>query len=290
MKRIAKKEDLPKWFSLKNYQVFRRMTDVELIEQILARRELYNLEIRAYINLNQTSEFLNMSDDDRSDFNPEVTDPYYSQIVNSLPDLRSVLNSFSFNSIKQHPYTLKNAQGIFPLTFRHVIGLKESYNRALSSVSGFCPTTKNIDHDKLEQSIDYWREYNEEKYWFMPERGLNVNINLRDLTDTQILNELKSLLPLWREKLLKPEPKGLKSRADDYQKIKDYELFAYFDLSVWAEVNDCNITDHLMANCLYESGKYNEKSAEWGENHIKQTLKPFYEKVFSYRYKPYKSR
>ena len=60
MKRVAKKEELPKWFSLKNYQVFRQMTDVELIEQVIARSEL-SLEIRAYININQTSDFLNMS-------------------------------------------------------------------------------------------------------------------------------------------------------------------------------------------------------------------------------------
>jgi hypothetical protein len=293
MKRITKKKDLPSWFALENYQVFKSMTDIELVEQIAARRDMYELELKSYIKVKQSDDFLDMTSEEREDFSPENQDICYSQIVNSKPDLREVIYSFLKHSEitpTAEPYTLEGVYGVAPLTFSQVIGLKEDYISAGLEAGYVPPDRKNIDHNKQAQSIDYWREVNGEKYWFMPEKGLNININLRDLTDTQILRDLKSLLPLWRNKIVKPEPKGLKPIVTDYQNMKDYEVFAYFDLLVWAELNGFKITDHLMANSIYEYGKYTEKSAEWGENHIKHTLKKLYKKVFSLRYKPYKSR
>jgi hypothetical protein len=294
LKRITTQKQLPEWFSLQKYQVFKTMSDQQLIEQVSVRRDMYRTEILAYLNVKNNDLYKQLADDDRKDFHLENTDPFFNSIVNSKPDLSELIKLFSLgitDSNDVQEYNLTSVEGIHPLSFSDVIGLQACYSRVPSLDSGWThPRNDNVDHSKQKQSIDYWREINEKPLWFMPERGINININLRDLKDTQILDELKTLLPLWREKLGKEEPRGLKPRVDDYQKMKDYELFAYFDLQVWAEINEINITDHLLANCLYELGEYTVKSAEWGENHVKQTLKPFYQKVFNPLYKPYKSR
>ncbi|WP_162803231.1 DUF6387 family protein [Salmonella enterica] len=39
--RISKKNDLPKWFDLKKYHAFEKMSDAELFFQLSARWDLY---------------------------------------------------------------------------------------------------------------------------------------------------------------------------------------------------------------------------------------------------------
>lgn len=105
----------------------------------------------------------------------------------------------------------------------------------------------------------------------------DVHCSIRlDAQDELILDELKRLLPDWREQLgIKQQENKIKNSWDIVRnKIISYQAIALRDLMMWQKASGNQITNGVLTVALYPEGEYDSTN-------IVQTIKPFVENLFS---------
>lgn len=112
----------------------------------------------------------------------------------------------------------------------------------------------NSDHDEhqyytpLDPEIDFSEVYNSinETYSIGPFRYLKVNLNG---TNQQIIDDFSKWLKVQKSKKRKTINKRFSE--SDLAKWHRYRVLSYIDLSIWARLNNKNITNALFFNALF---------------------------------------
>jgi hypothetical protein len=265
MKKINHKNDMPKWFDLKHYAFLNKLTAEEFFEEVEIRnllKEFGGPTINKVISL----EFEN------SNFSyikiwkkllPQLTgrvDSAIKQQLNSVKNLCPNIGRYDPCSILSVGDILSYAENI-PETANY-FDLS-----TLSSVAQWkmhAPTFFNDDY-----SIKYPYQKKLRPFWF--------SADLLNYTDEQIIESFKKKLKVCRDHTKIKKPTHQLPRSDDVAKMFDYRLFEYFDLMYWSELSQTNIKKSVLCMALWPG-------AEKGTDELKQTLIPFYNKIFTETY------
>ena len=107
---------------------------------------------------------------------------------------------------------------------------------------------------------------------------MTINLDLKNYTDKEILSDLEKHIKEFRERIGIHEPQIINKRSDDYQKAKEYRVFALFDLMHWARLRKIQIKKSVLAVAVFPGG-------EKGEGDLNDTINKYMDKVFSLRYR-----
>lgn len=161
------------------------------------------------------------------------------------------------------------------------------HGQAVSSLSIFEAHQFSRDYEKLiGNGIDDFN-FNDEpsdvnerelkKPWELRSGSVYMSLNLEFYSDQQIIHELKQLLPKWRKKFGVSEIDLVDAKPSEIRKVIDYRLIPFIDLSIWALLENKHISSKIYAAALFPFG-------EKGVDEYKQTLLPFYSKVWGTGY------
>lgn len=278
---------LPDWFVHQNYEKFKKFTEDEIWEE-LNLRKLMLFQLFGYAS--SSGQFPN------SRFKSRIYTSY-DQLQNHIfsgnpllakaqknevntKDTPSYSNVESNNHKPKNKFThltLSKSVCVSPLSIFDTTRLNDI------SVNFLSESVKSSDYH--ERNTAYGLSIDKVGQEAIPRdetlskpRGINLNLNTIYFTDEQILEEIKRLLPIWRNEIKHPEIQIIKPRSDDLQKILNYEIFALCDLITWEFVNQSRIRKSVLVREIY---KYIPR----GEIELKQTIMPFLHKVFNPMYR-----
>jgi hypothetical protein len=78
-----------------------------------------------------------------------------------------------------------------------------------------------------------------------------------NLPDTEIIEQFKEFLPLYRQKL-GIEPLKKRPTEANLNKLYEYRILPYLDLRIWELENDVQIKRSVLATALYPDGAIGE--------------------------------
>lgn len=179
---------------------------------------------------------------------------------------REESSSFCFKIKQDNPDQLQSSLSISPLSLIEMQWNGEAANKHINSSS----TTISAPYKSYDLA-------------FSDETNLlNLSISL-NFPDHQIIEELKKLLPTYRNQLNAKKPGSLYKKSD-YSKIISYNILPLTDLIIWAKAEGKHIPLSVLAVCLFPDGSK-------GEEDIRKTIIPFMERVtrqiyvYEWRYK-----
>ncbi|ELJ5835064.1 MULTISPECIES: DUF6387 family protein [Enterobacter cloacae complex] len=243
--RINKKSDLPKWFSLSDYECYKNMSDNELINQLEGRCNAYCTE--------QSKQF--------GFFGKTL----YKGVIKS--EYEGVV-SFGKNKEYDKTFYLSKSRTISPISIRDLnfmwINLIEKKD---IHIDGKVDVDFHDDYQHVS-AIDLASLFFD---------GLFCRINILKHDDI-IIDELKILLKKWREELDIKEPEPLIKNGWEVirNKIIDYNAFPMIDLMLWEMATGHKITTGVLAVALFPEGEYDSIQ-------INQTIKKFVVALLDYR-------
>lgn len=235
--RINKKSDLPKWFSLSDYECYKNMADDELIYQLGCRANAY------YTEQNKQVGFFG--------------ETLCNGIIKSEHE-----DVVPFWEKKEHDkkFYLSKSRAISPISVRDLnfmwINLIEK---------------KDI-HIDGKVDVDFHDDYQHVSAMDLASvffDGLFCRINILKHDDI-IIDELRVLLKKWRSELHIDEPEPLIKNGWEVirNKIIDYNAFPMIDLMLWEMATGHKITTGVLAVALFPEGEYDSIQ-------INQTIKKF---------------
>jgi hypothetical protein len=279
MKRIIHKNDLPEWFKLDNYISFNEISDFdirnEFRKRIMSERDAESSKSHSFLEeikrgqpiskpfvipIPSMSEYL----ESRKKAVPiipisEAEQETYDELVR---DARAFESREAYGSIS--PFLmddLNTANRVFEASFSETIRAHSEAD-IHSQVKEWPIATvmnKSINNGALRGKI-------------------TINLDLENCTDKEILSDLEKHLKVLREMSKIPEPETINPRAGDYDKAKEYRVFALFDLLYWARLNNTQIKKSVLAVAVFPNG-------EKGEGDLNDTIKKYMNKVFSLQYR-----
>ncbi|WP_334472533.1 DUF6387 family protein [Arsenophonus sp. PmNCSU2021_1] len=258
---IRYKNDLPKSFSIDNYNDFDNLNDVDFYNQLLLRFSIMFMESPDNLNekiaeelfqgiVTNSKYFVDIFDDkevfDEEDFHfyERSTRWQRSSLENSMfihAFLREDLVLKRPNLIKTRSHSLKNRIGNFD-------------PNTLSSIGRYFLSENNCIHGDVY---------------------LKINVNH---PDEDLLQELLYFLSSWRKTLNIEDPnKNIVIQSWDVVKAKliKYKAIPLIDLWIWSDITGNRIKNEVLAVTLYPEGEY-------GSNNIAQTIEPFLDKILSF--------
>lgn len=250
---------LPEWYNLNKYEKTKELTLAGWYEQFHIR---YMCQKLLQIKALQSSFDKNFFEALNLIRNNPIVD------ITSNPLLQRFFDSPTMAELREkRPH---HSFGIKSLTVRNLYGMEN-----------------NIEKTKRDQARNYFEEvsnyagrgfYNpSHKYqeWFDDpvssvlenplSSGANIRIDL-NLTDKNILEELKKRLPKLREEAGTNPLKGKSRRAMDLEDLTKFAVLPYLDLQIWAQEKGISIPKRIIAGAIYPND-------ERGENDIKTTVK-----------------
>lgn len=104
-------------------------------------------------------------------------------------------------------------------------------------------------------------------------------LNIRLLTDDEIVEHVKRMLPQWRKEYGISEPKigSFRFGLSTIKKVVSSRIIPMLDLMLWAKRHDAKISYEQMSRLLYP----NDSEVIRGGSQIKDTDKPFAEKTLT---------
>lgn len=238
-KRISRKDELPEWFCLDDYEKISLLSDDDILLQLIGRRDAFN---------------------DCSEIEcQEFIDYYFSMGVVKESDNYSY--SFKDNEfVKNYSHFQLQAKGaIRPLDLITVSGL---YKKSQAYIE-----ENNIKRSLRGQKRSVTSTVDNSEYMYL---GINL-----DWPDELIIKDLAHLLPLWRERLSRlDDAQVFTSQSWDVikRKIFDYNVFPMVDLLTWARWSGIRITKGVLSVALFPDGRYDYTN-------ITQTINPFVENL-----------
>lgn len=249
MRRINKKSELPTWFDINRYSVLHELTDNELIDQLIVRRDSRDRDFNFLMSL---------CDELRS----LIANEYQKIFENVIRVLDT--STFHMEKAKRKKYSnlqMTGVGGIDPLRLIDVMHLHKkaemyiSENEISRSLRGQKRAVSKtiVDNDTLMLNIDMT--------W----------------PDEVLIQDFKTLLPIWRKELdyeVGNDINIISSWGVIKKKILDYKVILLLDLQDWASVFNVNITNRVMAQALFTDGEYDSTN-------LSQTIKPFIENLLA---------
>jgi len=246
--KINKKSELPCWFQLDKYNILNDLNDVDLESQLKLRIDLFMNLIR----LNPWRP----SDESK-----------YKQILNNDVILKVEYPSNLEDGVLDYSLSRTFAVEGFPWIYGYTLvkGLESRGELA----KGQNPLT-------LEPRLAYG-SYSvvSQKFYLSAMETVDVSLDLKHYTDKEIVDDIKILLPKWRNELkIKEPPNKPHTEETRLKKVLHYEIIPLLDLKIWCEVNKNEITQSVYAGALFPEH-------DRGDTEFKQTIIPFLKKLIS---------
>ena len=102
------------------------------------------------------------------------------------------------------------------------------------------------------------------------------SLDLANATDTEILEQMKILLPMWRKELDIPEPAKRAVTPSLFKKAASYRIIPYLDIKIWSALFGIKFTHQQYADILFPDNE-NRATADF----IKQTVIPHTQKILA---------
>lgn len=254
MKRINKKSEIPAWFSINNYFVINELTDSELIDQLIVRRD----SIKSH----------DKDDDDENFFceHPELKDEIFSWNEKRLSCIVRPLDSATFYEEKMSRKRYSDLQmtgmgGVDPLRLIDVISMAKKADVYISK-------------NDIKRSLRGQKRSVSKTICSKNEMIINIDLSW---PDEILIRDIITLLPIWRKELnhnKKHEDKISNGWDVIKKKLLDYKIIPLLDLIEWSRMTNTSITNRVLALALFPDGEYDSTN-------IAQTIKPFIENLFA---------
>ena len=268
--KIKTTNDLPVWFSLKQYRVLNEMSDEQVREQFLVRLNLY----RATDDL---TEIVECSEEEY--FGSEYLDweSIKKRPIVSIESRKTLIPNSKPSPAKIDAYHRLAARGsvhgVMVHTAEHF--MKHIYDKEVIKANPDDPEYLLYKQDYLLSDISM---YAKAHGYSGATSGLYIELNIEEYCDEDIIKDVQQLLPFWRKQLSVDEPDVINQRKDDVQKIVNYQLIPLLDLLLWSAANRRKIPNSVMTVALFPNG-------EKGEVEFRQTVLPMLHKLLDYRYR-----
>ncbi|MBL5827666.1 DUF6387 family protein [Serratia fonticola] len=239
--KINKKQNLPSWFKLSDYDCYKVMTDDEIVHQLSCRCNAMIVE-----------EFKN-----ERFFEDRLSHGLYVNADSSVMPVQ-------VKSDCDKTHFLSKTSCISPLSVRDIktiaMHLRETHNIDINGSvdDGLLDSYQHISAmDGISVIFD----------------GFYCKVDILKQDDV-IISELLKLIKLWRREIGVPDPTPLikNSWSVVKDKIISYAIFPLIDLMMWEEATSNKITNGVLAVSLFPDGDYDAIN-------IAQTIKPFVESV-----------
>ena len=254
--------EIPSWFAIENYRALNKLSEEGLIRQLEFRIELINsYKFHTSGNSAQTvsiEDFLYPGELERWNHivsgNPviktnwDTETPEYEEKVpshhleqNSLTReevaLRQSIANWS-NYEKTNNSRLPATASFSGLNTFNLLNLYEKLKRA-DILNESYPLAGIKDEHFL---ADINLALNNKAKQIDSTSTIYLALRLGKRTDKEILEDLKKLLPLWRNQLGIPPPQKKSASPVLFKKVKPYNIVPYFDLLIWQLFSNCKIT------------------------------------------------
>jgi hypothetical protein len=235
--------DLPKWFKLKNYDVIRDLSIKELKEQVLCRRMLlldYPLDELLDIKADWSSDV----DDDSENWvriinGNVILEDYYTNFGSPLDDeclsSSDYIRGFTSTEAFYHSKKLRD---------KKLIAFQDGENSPVAYHSSILFG----DYDLVRKQL-----------LGLDSDQVSIKLDLGGCSDEELINDLRELLPKWRDELKISDPKKRMRKNDSFfRKIKNYRILPLLDLRIWEKINNVTIVQKILTLALYPNGEISE--------------------------------
>lgn len=242
---IKSTKELPSWFSISKYSQLKKLDEEQVINQLRGRililqdPNFSNLDIRNGRSGDLLQDHLNWNDIKESGLIN-----YNSSDIPTLPSSRKPLKYDRLPDGK----SIEHITTLGAITHGKISKL--IYERYLGdNFFDFSLRSFDIEKKNIELKID---ENNllETNEILSPKVNLAIHLNY---PDNLILEELSSLLSIYREKLNIQEPTSTFNKLK-VSKIINYRLLPYIDLKLWEKSYNVSITYSVFAAALFPDG------------------------------------
>lgn len=257
MEKIKSVEQLPTWFNINSY-LNKEYTDHEIFEQ-LERRTII-LDEAEEPSVLAAEAHLYWQDIIISGHANEISTEKINEYLNISPENEEKTQKRLLEAQKFSCDALPGGTFISPICLlsAHMMGYFANDKLGIEVIDGTSYIPKN---NGGLRSYDLARGSQEE---------VSICLNL-NASDAEILDELKTLLPIYR-KLMGIKATSPAYRASDIKKITKYRVLPMLDLKIWATLSNKEIALSVLSKAIYFED-------EKGEDNIKKTIYPFMEKV-----------
>ncbi|WP_415905576.1 DUF6387 family protein [Neptuniibacter sp. QD48_55] len=235
-------DGIPTWFELNRYEALKDLSEYELATQLYIRIVLFETSI-------EDSYFVSTPEDCRKNI---IVTEALDDTENTIHKTKSCLSKIP---ILPRGTSIASVD-IFDvhLLFRTA---QENYDYPPNSEGIYLTNDAQTSIDLLHQTV-----------------SATVKIDLTN-NDAVILDELKALLPLYREQLNIQKPKSPGNTAR--KRTLDYQLIPYLDLMIYCKQYNMKLRNQTIAETLYPLGHRDDKF-------ISGTLASFLKTVSSYNF------
>ncbi|EOZ8053990.1 DUF6387 family protein [Enterobacter cloacae complex sp.6730869] len=241
MKKINKMTDLPKWFSLENYNSINGLSDLNLINQLAMRMEVANDDF----------EWLDTYPGARNEFASFMEERF----SNPIRPLSGKLFAEKIKRKKYSEWQMDAVGGVEPLRLIDVMQLSKK-------------AAHYIDENKINRSLRGQKRSVSKTISDNDQMHITLDLSW---PDEILLSDLAALLPIWRMDLERKSENSCKlsnSWSVIKKKIFDYKILPMLDLMEWAKINNATITNRVLSLALFPNAEYDAIG-------IAQTIKPF---------------
>jgi hypothetical protein len=260
MNSIKNKKQLPKWYCLNNYKCFENLSALEWLEQLTARKLMFDrllykdsgdIILKYFLELIEISPLIDTSES-----------------LETKLFLRSGVSESILNEDNFSQYAL----GVHHISVREFFSMQENFDEDKKdyafkffdqlkfnelSLDDFSSPLKYEYKDWIDMPIDAIKNsYND---------YLTLMVNLK-LPDKTLIEQFEFQLKKYRESLAKVGliiENNKKFSPDSFVK---FGLMPFLDLSFWAGMNDTSITNRVFADVLFHDG-------EGGEEVVRKTTR-----------------
>lgn len=220
--RINKKSDLPKWFDLKNHDVFNNLSDAELLDQLAARLELFLLIHNRDLN--------------------DVESALGQGFIQDAHDRAALFNRHELNG----GIGLKCSGGVKAISIL-------THHRIHSAV---LEHENELDDSKKKYLLKYlYGQESVNSIMFDCDAYIEVDMSW---PDEMLIDDFKFMLKTFRNKFsMKPiREDAISSWEITKKKLIEYSMFPIIDLMIWEKCSVNKITNGVLAVAVFPDGDY----------------------------------
>ncbi|WP_407579516.1 DUF6387 family protein [Citrobacter koseri] len=258
------------WFKVSNYDALQEITIKDLKREAFARLMLAKHDFDR-----------ELSDDDDCEARQRYLD-YEAKILSGKPLLVSPSKDPAPTYGKDYPLrkAVENPLQNAKIYIKHItVADAAKYERQLREIKILRRMGRNEEGGVMPASeeIGQWRLTDIEM--LHPHKPLYLELNIRRLTDEEVIEHMKRMLPEWRRTHGIPEPLTGTFRfgLGTVKKMINFRIIPMLDLLFWAKREEAKISYEQLSRLLYP----NDSDVIRGGAQIKDTDKPFAEKVLT---------
>lgn len=217
-------EEIPTWFELNRYEALKELSEYDLATQLYIRINLFEASFEDSYSISTSEDcrkniIVTEAPDDTEDTLLDT-----ELCLSKIPILPRGTSIAAVNIFDVH-MLLRTAQ--------------ENYDYSLCYEGIYLTKDAQTSIDLLQQTV-----------------STTIKIDLTK-SDAVILDELKALLPIYREQLNIQKPKNPGNTAR--KRTLDYQLIPYLDLIIYCKQHKMKLRNQTIAETLYPLGHRDDK-------------------------------